>query len=194
MPSHSSVEEYARTILAELELLAVAAPENTSKRQRIALANADQSKGKASGKQGGTAKGSEASGGDGKGNAQVKKPCTGWITDKDCRLGKSCTFAHTVDRPGKCWACGGSHQKSECTAPGGGKHQKQAGTETQSKSKQKGSNQDSGSSGAIGKTGASTKASAPGADRPISGGDKGGSTAAAEHEVSGNQTVCSFSC
>ena len=96
MPSHSSVEEYARTILAELELLAVAAPENTSKRQRIALVNADQSKGKASGKQGGTAKGSEASGGDGKGNTQVKKPCTGWITDKDCRLGKSCTFA------GKC--------------------------------------------------------------------------------------------
>ena len=162
MPSHSSVEEYARTILAELELLAVAAPETTSKRQRIASVNADQSKGKASGKQGGTTKGTEASGGDGKGNGQVKKPCTGWITDKGCRFGKSCTFAHTVDRPGKCWACGGSHQKSECTAPGGGKHQKQAGPETQSKGKQKGLNQDSGSSGAKGKTGAPTKASAPG--------------------------------
>ena len=160
MPTHSSVEEYARTVLAELELLAVTVPENASKRQRVASVSVDQSKGKASGKQGTAAKGSETSGGEGKGSSSIKKPCTGWITDKGCKFGKSCTFAHTVDRPGKCWACGGSHQKSECTAPGGGKHQKTAGAEAPSKGKPKGAGQNTGSGGSKGNPNASAKASA----------------------------------
>ena len=80
MPVHSSVEEYARTVLAELELLAVAAPENTAKRQRIASVTADPLKGKGSGKPStGNGKTNEVagtpSGTPSRGNGPPKKAC-----------------------------------------------------------------------------------------------------------------------
>ena len=158
MPVHSSVEEYARTVLAELELLAVAAPENTAKKQRVASMTADPLKGKGSGKPStGNGKTNEVagtpSGTPSKGNGPPKKACTAWITDKGCKYGKLCTFSHAADRAGKCWFCGGSHQKVDCVAPGGGKHQKSSGDENPGKAKAKGANSDNSGNTGKGKPG-----------------------------------------
>ena len=164
-PLQDTVEEYARTLLAEMELLAVAAPESgNAKRQRVAAVAMDGQKGKGAGSSGSSGKGGEggqANSADPKGNSgQRRTPCTGWITDKGCKFGKSCVFSHSAERQGKCWACGGSHQKAECTAPGGGKHQKPSGDDNRGSKgrdgKAKGSGKDQGS-GPKGKPGGSTK-------------------------------------
>ena len=149
-PLQDTVEEYARIVLSELELLAVAVPENASKRQKVAALGAETpQKGKGTGKQPGAGKPTDAQGGEGKGSGGVKKPCTGWVTDKGCKFGKSCTFSHAAERSGKCWACGGNHQKADCVAPGGGKYQKQPATGTPVKGKDKSTASDS--SGGTGK-------------------------------------------
>eukprot|EP00439_Symbiodinium_sp_Y106_P055609 s1913_g7.t1 len=167
-PLQTTVEEYTRTMLAELELLAVAAPEtNNAKRQRMAALAADGPKGKGSGGSGNAGKGVESgqpSGVDSKGgSSQRRTPCTGWITDKGCKYGKSCVFSHSAERQGKCWACGGAHQKAECAAPGGGKHQKPEGNDGGSAkgkdAKNKGAGKDQGS-GSKGKAGNASKGNA----------------------------------
>ena len=100
-------------------------------RRRVVTQSASEWQLKGSGASGGSGKGADSrpsSGSDPKGgNPQRRTPCTGWITDKGCKFGKSCVFSHSAERQGKCWACGGAHQKAECTAPGGGKHQKPSG-------------------------------------------------------------------
>ena len=121
-PTLETVEEYTRTLLAEMELLSVSAPDPTSKRQRIAAVGVDQDKG-AKGQKGG--KGGDgtqqSSAGNGRGAKGDRKLCSAWSTENGCPQGKLCQLAHTPEKPGACWVCGGPHQKFECKAPGGGK-------------------------------------------------------------------------
>ena len=117
VPSHDRVEEYVTALLAEFELLAVAMPDTSAKRPRVAAL--DKGKG---GAKSDSQKPSEPKGTPEKPDpkAKPKNPCRGWITDAGCHYGKNCSFAHTAERPGKCWTCGGAHAKADCTAPGGG--------------------------------------------------------------------------
>ena len=64
-PQQETVEEFARTALAELELLAVAVSEGTAKRQRVASLGDNPPTGKGSGKQETAAKGTEEKAGQG---------------------------------------------------------------------------------------------------------------------------------
>eukprot|EP00439_Symbiodinium_sp_Y106_P033996 s211_g4.t1 len=119
VPTLPSVEQFARALLAELEVLAVSAPEGTAKKQRVAaLAGADAGSGKGSTKPSAAAQSQDQGK---KGLGKSKTPCTGWVTDAGCRFGKNCSFSHEAPRPQKCWVCGGAHQKADCTMPGGGK-------------------------------------------------------------------------
>ena len=119
VPTLPSVEQFARALLAELEVLAVSAPEGTAKKQRVAaLAGTDTGSGKGGAKPSAAAQSQDQGK---KGLGKSKTPCTGWVTDAGCRFGKNCSFSHEAPRPQKCWVCGGAHQKADCTMPGGGK-------------------------------------------------------------------------
>ena len=128
-PTQETVEEYTRTLLAEMELLLVSAPEGSSKRQRVASVNTGGGGSQGCDKGGKGAKGSkpgeanqQAGAGGGRGTkGDARKVCPAWSTEGGCPQGKLCTMAHTPERYGACWVCGGNHQKAECKAPGGGK-------------------------------------------------------------------------
>ena len=47
--------------------------------------------------------------------------CKHWATETGCKRGKNCGFSHAMEKPGKCWVCGGGHQKADCVDFGGGK-------------------------------------------------------------------------
>ena len=121
-PTLETVEEYTRTLLAEMELLSVSIPDPTTKRQRVAAVGADQDKGSKGPKGGkGADSAQQPSAGSGRGAKGDRKLCSAWSTETGCPLGKLCQLAHTPEKPGACWVCGGAHQKFECKAPGGGK-------------------------------------------------------------------------
>ena len=65
--------------------------------------------------------------GNGRGAKRDRKLCSAWSTEAGCPQGKLCQLAHTPEKPGACWVCGGAHQKFECKAPGGGKAPKPDG-------------------------------------------------------------------
>ena len=108
-----AVEQWARSLLAEMETLSVSGDPGPNKRNRVAAVS---DKGK---KDKGTPPKAEPSAR--KIDAPPKDACKHWATEAGCRRGRNCAFAHTLDKPGKCWVCGGGHHKSECQAPGGGK-------------------------------------------------------------------------
>ena len=127
-PTLDTVEEYTRTLLAEMELLSVSAPDSSSKRQRVAAVGADQDKGTKGPKGGKGSDGAQQPGtGQGRGAKGDRKLCSAWSTEAGCPQGKLCQFAHAPDKPGACWVCGGAHQKFECKTPGGGKAPKTEG-------------------------------------------------------------------
>ena len=121
VPSLGAVEQYARSLTAELEVIAVSRGDGAAaKRNKVAaIIPSPPNPQKGSGKPSPTV--TAADGGGKKAGGRSKVPCSGWITDSGCRFGKNCQFSHEADRAQKCWICGGSHQKAECTAPGGGK-------------------------------------------------------------------------
>ena len=131
VPSLAAVEQYAKSLTAELEVVAVSKEDSTaSKKNKVAaIAGAREFLRKVRGKDRHLLR---LHGARERGTPRSKVPCNGWITDSGCRFGKTCQFSHDADRPQKCWVCGGSHQKSECTAPGGAK-----GTSPESKAKAK---------------------------------------------------------
>ena len=119
VPTLDAVEQFARALLAELEVLAVSNPEGGAKRPRVAAVNpADQRDPKIGGKPASATPGIEPSK---KGGGKARTPCNGWVTEAGCKFGKNCNFSHEAPRPQKCWVCGGGHQKADCQAPGGGK-------------------------------------------------------------------------
>ena len=128
-PTQEAVEEYTRTLLAEMELLSVSMPDAGNKRQRIAAVVSDPWDDKGKGKKGkkGDEAGKTAGVGAGRGGKDTRKVCAAWSTEAGCPQGRLCTLAHTPERPGGCWVCGGSHHKHECKAPGGGKAPKADG-------------------------------------------------------------------
>ena len=121
IPTLASVEQYAKSLTAELEVIAVSGVDGgaASKKQKVASLATAGVPGKGSGKPAAGAPGQEALAKKGSGRAKI--PCTGWASDAGCKYGKSCQFSHELDRPQRCWVCGGNHQKAECVAPGGGK-------------------------------------------------------------------------
>ena len=121
VPSLTAVEQYAKSLTAELEVIAVSREEgSTTKKAKVAaIATSPGAPPKGPGK--GGAPPGPGDGGSKKGVSRSKVPCNGWITDSGCRFGKNCQFSHEAERPQKCWVCGGAHQKAECSAPGGGK-------------------------------------------------------------------------
>ena len=121
IPTLASVEQYAKSLTAELEVIAVSGVDGgaASKKQKVASLATAGVPGKGSGKPAAGASGQEALAKKGSGRAKI--PCTGWASDVGCKYGKSCQFSHELDRPQRCWVCGGNHQKAECVAPGGGK-------------------------------------------------------------------------
>ena len=118
VPSLGAVEPYARSLTAELEVIAEDGAAAT-RNKVAAIIPSPPNLQKGSGKASPTI--TAADGGGKKAGGRSKVPCNGWITDSGCRFGKNCQFSHEADRAQKCWICGGSHQKAECTAPGGGK-------------------------------------------------------------------------
>ena len=121
VPSLTAVEQYAKSLTAELEVISVSRDDgSTAKKAKVAaMATSPGAPPKGPGK--GAPPPVSGDGGSKKGAGRSKIPCNGWITDSGCRFGKSCQFSHDAERPQKCWVCGGAHQKAECTAPGGGK-------------------------------------------------------------------------
>ena len=114
VPNMPAVEQWAKSLLAEMEILAVSGSDGGSnKRTRVAAATAIGKNGKEPPP---TPK-AEAR----KSDSGAKDACKHWCTDNGCKRGRNCNFSHALEKPGKCWTCGGSHHKSECTAPGGGK-------------------------------------------------------------------------
>ena len=111
VPTMATVEQWARSLQAELEILAVSGAEQGPKRPRVASV---QGKGKDGDP---SAKAASAK----RLDSQQRAACRQWGSDAGCKRGKNCQFAHTPEKVGKCWVCGGNHQKAECTAPGGGK-------------------------------------------------------------------------
>ena len=119
VPTLPTVEQFARSLMAELEVLAVSGNDTSAnKKQRIASLTSQQPP-KGGEKGGQVDKGGEPS--TKKGQGKAKTPCHGWASDAGCRYGRNCQFSHDLERPQKCWTCGGSHMKADCTAPGGGK-------------------------------------------------------------------------
>ena len=151
VPSMSAVDQWARSLLAELEVLAVSGVEgSTNKRTRVAAVAGKASKDNTSA----APPKAEAR----KVDSNQKEACRHWATEQGCRKGRNCAFAHTLEKPGKCWVCGGNHQKADCTMPGGGK-----GPAPEAKGKAKPSipsTKDNGSKG----SGKSSTPKAPGAD------------------------------
>ena len=113
VPTMQSVEQWARSLLAEMETLSISGADGSSnKRTRVAsIAN------KGAKDSGPSPPKAEAR----KQEGQGKDPCKHWASESGCRRGRSCGFSHALEKPGKCWNCGGPHQKAECQAPGGGK-------------------------------------------------------------------------
>ena len=111
IPNMTSVEQWARSLLAEMETLSVSGDPGPSKRNRVAAVT-----GRAN-KEGAPAPKAEAK----KLETPSKDACKHWATAAGCRRGRNCGFSHAMDKPGKCWVCGGPHQKADCQAPGGGK-------------------------------------------------------------------------
>ena len=129
VPSMHAVEQWARSLLAEMEILAVSGVENNpAKRTRVAAA-IPQAKANKDPIQTPSPKPDAR-----KPEISPKEACKHWATDSGCRRGRNCNFSHAMEKPGKCWTCGGNHQKSECQAPGGGK-----GPPAEPKAKAKGS-------------------------------------------------------
>ena len=111
IPSMQAVEQWARSLLAEMEILAVSGSDPTPpKRTRVAALAGK-------GKETPSPTKPEVR----KADAGGKDPCKHWATETGCRRGRNCNFSHALEKPGKCWTCGGNHTKSECHAPGGGK-------------------------------------------------------------------------
>ena len=113
VPSMLGVEQWAKSLLAEMEILAVSGVEGGMKRTRVAAAAV----GGKGGKDAITPPKAEPR----KPDPGSKEACKHWASDTGCKRGRNCNFSHALEKPGKCWTCGGSHQKSECQAPGGGK-------------------------------------------------------------------------
>ena len=112
VPSMTTTEQFARSLLAEFEGLAVSGADAPPKRPKVAaLTDKGGDKGK---------KGDSKVGG-GKSERQQKEACRNWASEGGCKRGKLCLFSHSLEKPGCCWTCGGNHQKQDCTAPGGGK-------------------------------------------------------------------------
>ena len=111
VPSLGAVEQYARSLTAELEVIAVSRGDGAAaKRNKVAaIIPSPPNPQKGSGKPSPTV--TAADGGGKKAGGRSKVPCSGWITDSGCRFGKNCQFSHEADRAQKCWICGGSHQK-----------------------------------------------------------------------------------
>ena len=126
-----TLDTVTRTLLAEMELQAVSAPDSTSKRQRVAAVGADQDKGNKGNKGPKGGKGGDSAQqpatGNGRGAKRDRKLCSAWSTEAGCPQGKLCQLAHTPEKPGACSVCGAAHQKFECKAPGGGKAPKPDG-------------------------------------------------------------------
>ena len=108
IPNMASVEQWARSLLAEMETLSVSGDPGSSKRNRVASVTGKGNKESSS-----TPK-AEAK----KLEAPTKDACKHWATDNGCCRGRNCNFSHALEKPGKCWVCGGGHQKAECQAPG----------------------------------------------------------------------------
>ena len=119
IPTLASVEQYAKSLTAELEVIAVSGVDGgaASKKQKVASLATAGVPGKGSGKPAAGASGQEALAKKGSGRAKI--PCTGWASDVGCKYGKSCQFSHELDRPQRCWVCGGNHQKAGVCSSGG---------------------------------------------------------------------------
>ena len=108
IPNMGSVEQWARSLLAEMETLSVSGDQGSSKRNRVAAVSGK-------GKEGVPTPKAEAKRLEG---STSKEACKHWAMEAGCPRGRNCGFSHALEKPGKCWVCGGGHQKVECQAPG----------------------------------------------------------------------------
>ena len=145
VPNMSSVQEYARIVQSEWEMIAVSGADEGNK-PKIARMDQEDPKNGGKGKKGEKTKGeknetaSEPGKGEGEGpkaggKAAGKgegKPCTFYLTQKGCSKGRACTFVHNFGKAkgeSRCYNCGSTeHRQQECTRPtSGGKPSGEAG-------------------------------------------------------------------
>ena len=113
VPSMQAVEPWARSLLAQMETLAISGVDSgANKRNRVASVTDKNPKEPAISHPKSEPKKAEVT---------TKDACKHWATDTGCKRGRSCGFSHALEKPGRCWVCGGAHQKVDCHAPGGGK-------------------------------------------------------------------------
>ena len=120
-PSYDISVSLAQLYLAEMETLALMTPE--TKKQKIAAMQ--------EGKQQGTEpppkpKGTRRNEKGGRSEATretTKETCRQFNSEKGCPRGNTCKYLHKPiegGMTGRCFNCGGTHLKAECTSPGGG--------------------------------------------------------------------------
>ena len=124
-PSYAIAVSLAQLYLAELETLALMAPEN--KKQKVAVLQEGKSQGSDFPPKPKGAKRYD------KGHKAEtpkdghKETCRQFNTDKGCPRGNTCKYLHKPlegGMTGRCFNCGGTHLKAECLSPGGGAFEK----------------------------------------------------------------------
>ena len=143
VPSMTALQEFARIMQSEWEMVAVSGADDGSKPK---LNKVEAEEGKSGGKERKAGKGKgekeggpehqkkEEKGGKGEGKIQAKgegKLCGFYLTPSGCSKGRQCSFVHQFGKAkgeSRCYNCGSTeHRQGDCTRPtGGGKPQAQS--------------------------------------------------------------------
>ena len=127
-PCLAAVQEYAKVLQSEFEMLAVSGVDDSNKKPKInALQNDDSQNPKTKGNPKGTGKGNpKGSGAEGNSESGPKsgaQKCPFYLTTNGCRNGRDCPNAHSfwqAKGQGRCFKCGAeNHREEECTRPKG---------------------------------------------------------------------------
>ena len=140
VPSMSALQEFARIMQSEWEMIAVSGADESNK-TKLSKLDAEEGKSGDKGKKGRKGKGDkdaasepnkkDEKGGKGDAKTQAKgegKPCGFYLTAAGCSKGRQCTFLHQFGKAkgeSRCYNCGSTeHRQAEtaenrATAPGG---------------------------------------------------------------------------
>ena len=135
VPSMGSLQEFARIVQSEWEMVAVSGVDEGGGKPKLAKMDTDEGKG-GGGKErkGGKDKGGKDEGAgtsetgkkgeSGKGGGKAdQKPCGFYLTNKGCTKGRSCGFFHDFSKAkgeSRCYNCGSlEHRQGDCTRPQG---------------------------------------------------------------------------
>ena len=135
VPSMGSLQEFARIVQSEWEMVAVSGVDEGGGKPKLAKMETEEGKGGGGKeKKGGKAKGGKDEGvgtseagkkgesgkGGGKGD---QKPCGFYLTNKGCTKGRSCGFFHDFSKAkgeSRCYNCGSlEHRQGDCARPPG---------------------------------------------------------------------------